>query len=324
MKKDMEQFAKNLAPDAVLNPKSLANQLKLDADKMLRIYNNLQRKIKMKKTKDLIKLDITDDQYIEIDNPRDVIEEYSKKFYNNYFEHKYEENLNIGTLTDNALREKLLEKTFKGSKNTDLIEIINKVTLLNSFYHTQIPVINIVPIARHIESLKIDDELYCKDKIYPDLVNDIAYKQGKYKSKNFDYDNEDLHIKVNNIYSFATKYCSWHNPNYPIADRYSKGMLYYINKANPFYKKGKLTKRSLNDYNIFTDVYIDFKNKFFSLMPDINNKMIDTYLWAYSKRKIDDFNKNIDTKDKSKILADYIKLDSTEIPAKLRREKKYE
>lgn len=49
-----------------------------------------------------------------------------------------------------------------------------------------------------------------------------------------------------------------------------------------------------------------------------------SYLWAYSKRKIDDFNKNIDTKDKSKILADYIKLDSTEIPAKLRREKKYE
>lgn len=270
-----------------------------------------------------IKLDLTKGQYIEIDDPRDVIEEYSNNFYKEYFEHKYEKDLKDDELTDNSLREELLENTFRGSKNTDIYEIINKVTLLNSLYHTQIPAINIVPIARHIQSLDIDNRLYCKDKIYPDLVNDIAYKQGKYKTKKFK-DDEDLNIKVNNVYSFATKYCSWHNPNYPIADSYSKGMLYYINEADKFYNDGKVTKVSLNDYNVFSEMYEAFREEYFSEMEHIDNKMIDTYLWTYSKCKIDSLNNNIKTKEKGKILADYIKLDSTEIPAKLKRDKGYE
>lgn len=267
-----------------------------------------------------IKLDLTKGQYIKIDYPGDAIEVYSKKFYT-YFEHKYEKDL-VDKTTDNSLREKLLEDTFKNSKNTDIYEILNKVTLLNSFYHTQIPAINIVPIARHILSLEIDDKLFCKDKIYPDLVNDIAYEQNEYKTKEFKGDNKDLHIKVNNIYSFASKYCHWHNPNYPIADSYSKGMLYYINKTDNFYNDGKLKQVSLNDYNVFNNVYIAFKNKYFADMPDIDNKMIDTYLWTYSKCKIDDLDNNIKTKKKGERLADYIKLDSTGIPAKLKKDNK--
>lgn len=147
--------------------------------------------------------------------------------------------------------------------------------------------------------------------------------QDEYKTKKF-VDDEDLHIKVNNIYSFASKYCSWHNPNYPIADSYSKGMLYYINKATNFYNKGKLAKVSLNDYNVFCEMYEAFREEYFSEMEHIDNKMIDTYLWTYSKCKIDGLNNNIKTKEKRGILADYVKLDSTEIPAKLKREKKYE
>lgn len=127
-----------------------------------------------------------------------------------------------------------MEEQFKGSKNTKLSDVLVKVALLDNFYRTRIPANNIVPIARHIVEMNIDDRLY-KKPIDVDLVNEIAYGTSKYKI--FDKekeDAEDLNIKISNVYSFSSKYCSWHNPEYPIADSYSKGMLFYINKAGSF------------------------------------------------------------------------------------------
>ena len=224
------------------------------------------------------------------------MENYSQEFYT-YYEHEYEINFEEGELTDNKLREVVLEKRFEGSKNTDLQEVLIKAALLDIFYRTRIPANNIVPIARHIEAMNIDERLY-NEEIDVDLVNDIAYGTSKYKKKIFDKEKEDaenLNIQISNVYSFASKYCSWHNPEYPIADSYSKGMLFYINKADPFYKIGGVktpSKVSLNDYRVFYEMYMAFKKRYFGNNPDISNKKIDTFLWKYAQIKIIDLKKN--------------------------------
>ncbi len=269
---------------------------------------------------------------IEIEDPTEVIEQYHKDFYT-YPEHEYELNLDKGEKTDNKLREDLLEDVFKNSKNDVLLEVLKKVTLLDNFYRTRIPKNNIVPIARHIVYLEIDKYLYT-NPINTDLVNKIAYQQTKYKTKDFKTDKEvykDLQIKINHVYSFASKYCSWHNSEYPIADSYSKGMLYYINKAEAFYKDDKNelpSKSSLNDYKVFFDMYMAFKKTYFDGMSDITNKVIDTYLWKYAQNKISylkskNLTCNISKKDSEndKRLFDYIKLDSN-IPSYLKKQYK--
>ena len=69
-------------------------------------------------------------------------------------------NFEDGELTNNKLREVVLEKRFEGSKNTDLQEVLIKAALPDIFYRTRIPANNIVPIARHIEAMNIDERLY--------------------------------------------------------------------------------------------------------------------------------------------------------------------
>lgn len=72
-----------------------------------------------------ITLQISDYVSIKIDNPTDVMENYSQEFYT-YYEHEYEINFEDGELTNNKLREVVLEKRFEGSKNTDLQEVLIK------------------------------------------------------------------------------------------------------------------------------------------------------------------------------------------------------
>lgn len=272
-----------------------------------------------------IELQISDKVSIEIENPTDVMEKYSQDFYT-YYEHEYEIDFEDGELTDNKLREEVLEKHFKGSKNTDLSEVLVKTTLLNNFYHTRIPANNIVPIARHIVEMKIDDRLY-KKPIDVDLVNELAYSEKTYKTKSFKTDRVDLHIKINNVYSFASKYCSWHNPEYPIADSYSKGMLFYINKADPFYKIDDIkmpSKASLNDYRVFCKMYKKFRENYFKNTPDISNKVIDTYLWKYAQNKISDLRSQgldcTESLDGNKRISDYFKMDSSDLSSDFQKE----
>lgn len=272
-------------------------------------------------------LQISDKVSIEIENPTDVMEKYSQDFYT-YYEHEYEKYFEDGEITDNKLREEVLEEHFKDSKNTKLSDVLVKVALLDNFYRTRIPVNNIVPIARHIQAMNIDERLH-NEEIDVDLVNDIAYGTSEYKKKIFekeDEDAEDLNIKISNVYSFASKYCSWHNPEYPIADSYSKGMLFYINKADPFYKidDDKMpSKVSLNDYRVFYEMYMAFKKHYFRNTPDISNKKIDTYLWKYAQNKIIDLKDNnlkciVDLKKGNERLSDYIKIES-EMPSDLKK-----
>lgn len=105
-------------------------------------------------------------------------------------------------LENYRLQEEALNKLFLElcPKNVDLSDVLLKVSTLNNFYSTNI--FSVYPVAKQICSLDIDSRL---EKGDPTLIRDLQYVQISCVQKNF--------------YSFATKYCSHHNPSeYPIYD----------------------------------------------------------------------------------------------------------
>ena len=84
-------------------------------------------------------------------------------------------------------------------------------------------------MAKHILNLGIDNRLKSNDET---LVNDIA--------------NLSINGKKKCFYSFATKYCSHHNPiNFPIYDSYVDKILNYYKRKDHFYdfKREDLTMK---------------------------------------------------------------------------------
>ena len=131
-------------------------------------------------------------------------------------------------------QEKALDKLFMDvcKRNDNIEDILIKCSSLNDFYSTNI--FDIHTVAQHILSLNIDKRL---EKGDCSLVNDIA------------------HVEVNGkdhfFYSFATKYCSHHQPGrYAIYDSYVEKVLLSMNRFR------------LMQYNI---------------------KQLDQYLWQLGK-----------------------------------------
>jgi hypothetical protein len=89
-------------------------------------------------------------------------------------------------------------------KNTEASQVLLKVAALNALYHTQI--LALETVALHIVSLDIDESLRIGDH---GVVNRMAWvKIGRAGAEE---------VRCN--YSFATKYCWWHNHSaFPIWD----------------------------------------------------------------------------------------------------------
>lgn len=117
-----------------------------------------------------------------------------------------------------ALQEDALYKLFYHTypKNTDISEVLIKVSALNDFYGMNI--FKIVPVAQLIISLNIDNRLAAGDM---GLVMDIGYTE--------------LNNGAPHRYSFATKYCSHHNAQaFPIYDSCVDKILKYFNSIHSF------------------------------------------------------------------------------------------
>lgn len=85
-------------------------------------------------------------------------------------------------------------------ENNEVTHVLLKVATLNQLYGTNIFAVQMV--ASHIVDLRIDTYLRSGSLQVVDLIAKVK-----------------IGDKVRNNFSFATKYCSWHNPNtYPIYD----------------------------------------------------------------------------------------------------------
>ena len=159
-------------------------------------------------------------------------------------------------------QEKALDKLFMDicRRNDNIEDILIKCSSLNDFYSTNI--FDIHTVAQHILSLRIDERLGKGDR---SLVNDIA------------------HVEVNGkdhfFYSFATKYCSHHQPErYAIYDSYVEKVLLSMNSRKHF---ANFKREDLKDYETYMSVIRAFQQKY-GLM-NYNIKQLDQYLWQLGK-----------------------------------------
>lgn len=188
-----------------------------------------------------------------------------------------------------SLKERALRKVFnQWPNNTDEDEVLVKITLLNVFYSTflnnyasdKTDKIDIESMASVIVDIENFDELVHSanksDQIR--LVNAIRYCGKASKEESPFYD----------AYSFATKYCNWHNPKaFPIADRYSKGMVYYLACFMEGVGRvpGGLTQQALLDYETFCDWHSKVSRFVCERCgTEFSLKEIDEFFWLFGKQ----------------------------------------
>lgn len=162
------------------------------------------------------------------------------------------------TLENYSLQEAALDKLFftMAPDNTRIEDILLKVSTLNDFYSTNI--FSVFPVAKHILSLDIDTRLKQGD---PTLVDAIKTVDGR------------------NHYSFATKYCSHHNPlEYPIYDSYVDKVLRYFRDKDGFCA---FKSDDLKQYDKFKQIVLAFSTYY--NLEQYTLKEIDQYLWQLGK-----------------------------------------
>jgi hypothetical protein len=153
----------------------------------------------------------------------------------------------------------------KFPENTDFGEVVVKTKVLNVLYSTQIRAVNIV--ARHICSLAIDPDLRAGK---PEIVDRIATVQLKDTTRyNF---------------SFASKYCNWHNPTaYPIYDGNVEACLWHYKKQGGSFtdalaERGIAFLRDGYDYAEFVRIVNAFRDGY--KLTSFTYKQLDKLLWS--------------------------------------------
>jgi len=159
---------------------------------------------------------------------------------------------------------KLVFSTFP--ENEKIEHILAKISILNDFYSLHI--FGTHTVAKQVENKHIDAPLKRGDK---NIVNKITpIRMGKEK-------------KIRKMYSFASKYCSHHQPeHYPIYDYFVEKMLVHWKENSDFGKFHNFTNQYLKDYSKFKKI-IDKFIKYFNL-ERYTYKEIDVYLWQAGKK----------------------------------------
>ena len=171
-----------------------------------------------------------------------LISEYAAKF----------EQLPDVTASDQAV-----SKAFQTFLRNDRIEeVLLKVSVLNSLYSTSI--LALYKVAAHIHGLQIDTKLAQQSL---DVVEEIAQIS--------------INGKTRRNYSFASKYCSWHAPDfYPIYDGYVGGLLWAYQQQDRF---ANFRLEELKNYTQYKAVHNQF-SQHYGLMT-FTAKQVDKFLW---------------------------------------------
>jgi hypothetical protein len=162
----------------------------------------------------------------------------------------------------NDLAERTLDLLFKQfPNNVELPHVLLKVVTLNGLYSTQIFAMQ--DVAHHIQECgaEVDSAFTAGSAEIVDKIARVTIKATG---------------KVRNNYSFATKYCSWHNPDvFPIWDARVDRYLWRLQKQEHF--AGCLKRNSdLWEYPTFREAIANFRS-FYGLAA-FPYKQLDKYL----------------------------------------------
>ncbi|HLA86931.1 MAG TPA: hypothetical protein VJL10_02815 [Anaerolineales bacterium] len=160
-----------------------------------------------------------------------------------------------------VLVENVLSELFeKYPDNHNLRDVLIKAAALNSLYSTNIYAI--VRMAEHIVKEHIDIELQKGTSEVVEKIARIAIKG-----------------KIRNNYSFASKYCHWHQPEmYPIYDSYVDQLLWAYHNQHNFMEFKQI---DLRHYPRYKEVIEAFR-KHYSL-SQFSFKELDKFLWIYGR-----------------------------------------
>lgn len=165
-------------------------------------------------------------------------------------------------LENYSYQENALNKLFMGlcPENTDISGILLKAAVLNDFYSTNI--YSIFPVAKHILDLNIDTRLRAGDESLVEAIQNVTIGGKRLR-----------------LYSFATKYCSHHNPeDFPIYDSYVDKVLCYFRNVDGF---SDFHSEALKSYPEFKHILREFR-AFYDL-EQFGLKEIDKFLWQFGK-----------------------------------------
>jgi hypothetical protein len=144
--------------------------------------------------------------------------------------------------------------------NTDVRHAFLKVLVLNKLYGTMIRDIDIEIVATHIVGL-------AKDRLLDQLLD-----QGSLEAVFLIADCPN----VKEYLSFASKFCSWHNPTaYPIYDRNVRECLYSYQKQDSFAEFQN--KDDLYYYRKLFDAVLAFRNHYG--LTSLNFKQLDKFMY---------------------------------------------
>lgn len=143
---------------------------------------------------------------------------------------------------EHELAEQSLEElVHQYPRNSDPRHVLLKVVAVNSLHHTHIFAVDAVARHIHTDIPKIDSALAAGSL---DVVPQIA--------------KVDIQGKHYNLYSFATKYCSQHNPAaYPVYDLRIEHSLCALQKLSPF---AAFSHADLCDYSKFIAIMTAFRD----------------------------------------------------------------
>lgn len=151
-----------------------------------------------------------------------------------------------------------LELIFKTwPANSSLPQVLTKVVTLNRLYSTSI--FDVHGVARHILDMDIDQALSAGDRKLVPRIATFTLSNGKSR----------------NNYSFATKYCAWHNPtDFQIYDSRVDEALWHYKKHYGF---ASFRRYDLGDYARFMQIMDQFIEHFG--LHAFGRRHLDRFLW---------------------------------------------
>lgn len=143
--------------------------------------------------------------------------------------------------------------------NTDAAQVLLKVIALDKLYSTRIQNVDVVKLAQQITALNIDAAIANGSL---EVVDQIWRCDGQ-----------------RHYFSFASKYCSWHNPEaYPIYDSFAEECLWQYRKRDKFHQY----RRSGYNYAGLVQIVKAFQ-QYYGL-TDVPFRQLDKFLWLWGKR----------------------------------------